>query len=311
MANVYSDAAQMGGKVDFRSLRTELEEIASTEFEECWYFDSQRKDARGDSVLASEFYALKFARPRGPQFRVEVYSTKPRNCQCTSCGHRFTQNVQKGVDNGIATMLLTLTMKRQNIERVILLSGDGDFYTSLGYVRNVLEREVWVVGFRGTVSGRGGPGRLGSRGLGKPHSSRSHHHRSIRSHRRRHSRSDRRNRYDRSHRSPRRERSLPRRELPVHGSNSKRSRRSPSPRRDSEEDLGNLPLFDEVNMSCSDDEDDYSCPSLQASPSPSETGVERSPEPALREDGFSFLLASTGDASRTHRLLDWAFGDNV
>ncbi|KAG3253236.1 hypothetical protein PI124_g2160 [Phytophthora idaei] len=159
--------------------------------------------------------------------------------------------------------------------------------------------------------GRGGPGRLGSRGLGKPHSSRSHHHRSIRSHRRRHSRSDRRNRYDRSHRSPRRERSLPRRELPVHGSNSKRSRRSPSPRRDSEEDLGNLPLFDEVNMSCSDDEDDYSCPSLQASPSPSETGVERSPEPALREDGFSFLLASTGDASRTHRLLDWAFGDNV
>ncbi|KAG3253261.1 hypothetical protein PI124_g2159 [Phytophthora idaei] len=112
MANVYSDAAQMGGKVDFRSLRTELEEIASTEFEECWYFDSQRKDARGDSVLASEFYALKFARPRGPQFRVEVYSTKPRNCQCTSCGHRFTQNVQKGVDNGIATMLLTLTMKR-------------------------------------------------------------------------------------------------------------------------------------------------------------------------------------------------------
>ncbi|KAG6977199.1 hypothetical protein JG688_00000605 [Phytophthora aleatoria] len=112
-------------------------------------------------------------------------------------------------------------------------------------------------------------------------------------------------------RVPRRERSLPRRELPVHGSNSKRSRRSPSPRRDSEEDLGNLPLFDEVNMSCSDDEDDYSCPSLQASPSPSETGVERSPESALSEDGFSFPLASTGDASRTHRLLDWAFGDNA
>jgi hypothetical protein len=34
------------------------------------------------------------------QFHVEVFSTKPYNCHCTACGHKFTQNVQKGVDNG-------------------------------------------------------------------------------------------------------------------------------------------------------------------------------------------------------------------
>ncbi|EEY66024.1 uncharacterized protein PITG_03562 [Phytophthora infestans T30-4] len=142
----------LGGNIDFSRLRTELEEIASTEFDECWYFDSQRRDAPGNSQLASEFHALKYARPRGPQLQVEIYSTKPRSCKCTSCGHKFNQNVQKGVDNGIATKLLTLTLTR-NIERVILVSGDGDFYTSLRYVRNELAREVWVVGFLDTVSG--------------------------------------------------------------------------------------------------------------------------------------------------------------
>ncbi|EGZ28411.1 hypothetical protein PHYSODRAFT_471224 [Phytophthora sojae] len=142
----------LGGKLDFASLRTELEYLAGTEFTECWYFDSQRFDARGNSPLAAEYHGLKFARPFGPQFQVEVFSTKKYNCRCTKCGHRFTQNVQKGVDNAIATKLLTLTTQNY-IDRVVLLSGDGDFYTSLGFVRNALRKEVWVVGFCGTVSG--------------------------------------------------------------------------------------------------------------------------------------------------------------
>ncbi|ETO77753.1 hypothetical protein F444_07085 [Phytophthora nicotianae P1976] len=287
----------LGGKIDFMNLRAELEEMASTEFEECWYFDSQRKDARGDSALASEFHALKYARPRGPQFQVDIFSTKLRNCRCTRCGHGFTQNVQKGVDNGIATKLLTLTLQH-NIERVVLLSGDGDFYTSLGLVRNALQREVWVVGFPGTVSGdlqqlasqiiwvddiwgqvkyqgRRGSGRRGWRGLGESHSSRSHHHRSRRSRGHRDSGSHR-HRHDRSRSNDvlsRRERSQPRREVPLHESRSKRNRRSPSPRQDSEEERSYSPLFDEVNLSCSDGEDEYSCPSQRASRSPSESGV--------------------------------------
>ncbi|KAG6609624.1 NYN domain, limkain-b1-type [Phytophthora cinnamomi] len=99
----------MGGKVDFASLRTELEHLVGTEFEECWYFDSQRFDARGNSPLAIEYNALKYARPTGPQFQVRVFSTKKYNCHCRKCGNRFTQNIQKGVDNAIATKLLTLT----------------------------------------------------------------------------------------------------------------------------------------------------------------------------------------------------------
>ncbi|KAH7476252.1 uncharacterized protein KRP23_6941 [Phytophthora ramorum] len=145
-------ARGLGGNIDFASLRTELEELAATEFEECWYFDSQRSDARGNSALAAQYHALKFARPLGAQFQVEVFSTKRYNCHCTKCGYRFTQNVQKGVDNGMATKMLTLTLEN-HIDRLIVFSGDGDFHTSLGYVRNALRKEVWVVGFWDTVSG--------------------------------------------------------------------------------------------------------------------------------------------------------------
>ncbi|KAF4043862.1 NYN domain-containing protein [Phytophthora infestans] len=319
----------LGGNIDFSRLRTELEEIASTEFDECWYFDSQRRDAPGNSQLASEFHALKYARPRGPQLQVEIYSTKPRSCKCTSCGHKFNQNVQKGVDNGIATKLLTLTLTR-NIERVILVSGDGDFYTSLRYVRNELAREVWVVGFLDTVSGdlqqlasqimwidemwglvkmdRRGRGRLSR--TEKPHFSHLRHQPSLRSHRRRHSHYDRHQRRDQArsdYGSPRRERSLPRRELPFHAHDSKRIRRSPSPRRDSEEDPSYSPLFEGVNLSCSGSEVEYSCPSLQASPSPNETGVAQSPP----ERRFSFPPSPTNGPSSPHHLLDWAFGRNA
>ncbi|KAF1795339.1 PIN domain-like [Phytophthora cactorum] len=68
------------------------------------------------------------------------------------CGNHFTQNVQKGVDNGIATKILSLAY--ENIcDRFILFAGDGDFYSSLSHVRNVLRKDIWVIGYRGTVSG--------------------------------------------------------------------------------------------------------------------------------------------------------------
>ncbi|KAG7387211.1 hypothetical protein PHYPSEUDO_014603 [Phytophthora pseudosyringae] len=78
--------------------------------------------------------------------------TKPYKCHCTKCGHQFTQNVQKDVDDAISLKLLTLTLVNE-IERVILFNGDGNFHGSLGHVRNVLRRVVWAVGFWGTVSG--------------------------------------------------------------------------------------------------------------------------------------------------------------
>lgn len=95
---------------------------------------------------------LKFAYPDGPQFQVSLFPMKKYSCHCRKCGNNFTQNVQKGVDNGIATKILSLAY--ENIcDRFILFAGDGDFYSSLSHVRNVLRKDIWVLGYRGTVSG--------------------------------------------------------------------------------------------------------------------------------------------------------------
>ncbi|ETL42265.1 hypothetical protein, variant 2 [Phytophthora nicotianae CJ01A1] len=145
-------ARDLGGKIDYIKLRAALEEQASTQFGDCWFFDQNPSVQRLNPALIAEYHMLKFAPPDGPQFQVSLFPMKKYNCHCRKCGNHFTQNVQKGVDNGIATKILSLAY--ENIcDRFILFAGDGDFYSSLSHVRNVLRKDIWVIGYRGTVSG--------------------------------------------------------------------------------------------------------------------------------------------------------------
>uniref|UniRef100_K3WPN1 NYN domain-containing protein n=1 Tax=Globisporangium ultimum (strain ATCC 200006 / CBS 805.95 / DAOM BR144) TaxID=431595 RepID=K3WPN1_GLOUD len=119
---------------------------------ECWFFDQepilQRSSHQG---LTAQYTALKLAPPHGPQFQLKLYAMKKYQCSCRRCGHQFNQLVQKGVDNGIATKALSLAY--ENIcDRFILFAGDGDFYDSLNLIKNVLRKDLWVVGYRNTVS---------------------------------------------------------------------------------------------------------------------------------------------------------------
>lgn len=120
---------------------------------ECWFFDQEpilRKTAH--QGLAAHFNALKLAPPHGPQFQLKLYAMKPYQCYCRECGNNFSQLVQKGVDNGIATKILSLAY--ENIcDRFVLLAGDGDFYDSLNQVRNVLRKDIWVLGYKDSISG--------------------------------------------------------------------------------------------------------------------------------------------------------------
>ncbi|KAF4150510.1 NYN domain-containing protein [Phytophthora infestans] len=145
-------ARALGGKIDYIKLRSALEDQASTQFGDCWFFDQNPSAQRVNPALTAEYHMLKFAPPDGPQFQVSLFPMKKYNCHCRRCGNHFTQNVQKGVDNGIATKILSLAY--ENIcDRFILFAGDGDFYSSLSHVRNVLRKDIWVIGYRGTVSG--------------------------------------------------------------------------------------------------------------------------------------------------------------
>ncbi|KAG6609757.1 uncharacterized protein IUM83_00700 [Phytophthora cinnamomi] len=145
-------ARGLGGKIDYIKLRAALEQQAMTQFGDCWFFDQNPSAQRLNATLTAEYHMLKFAPPDGPQFQVSLFPMKKYSCHCKKCGNHFTQNVQKGVDNGIATKILSLAY--ENIcDRFILFAGDGDFYSSLSHVRNVLRKDIWVIGYRGTVSG--------------------------------------------------------------------------------------------------------------------------------------------------------------
>jgi hypothetical protein len=91
---------------------------------DCWFFDQNPSAQRLNSALTAEYYKLKLATPDGPnvgllsddcgylgvtlgrrdvlrlQFQVSLFPMKKYNCHCRRCGNHFTQNVQKGVDNG-------------------------------------------------------------------------------------------------------------------------------------------------------------------------------------------------------------------
>ncbi|CCI47815.1 unnamed protein product [Albugo candida] len=155
---------QKKGGLNYLKLRGFLEEKSKAQIKERWYFTHERRQ-----YTTSFFTMIKSAPPHGPQFQLKVYGTKTYACRCKRCHFRFNQFVQKGVDNGIATKLLSLAY--ENIcDRFILLAGlldlltrqklfddtwvqgDGDFYDSLCHVKNVLRKEIWVVGFRDSVS---------------------------------------------------------------------------------------------------------------------------------------------------------------
>ncbi|OQR95045.1 hypothetical protein THRCLA_08029 [Thraustotheca clavata] len=150
-----------GTKLDYKQLRKDLETLVEAEFTECWYFDHEKLIARSPYQNQNPFISsLKLAPPMGPQFQIKMYAMKSYKCHCPNCGLNFTQNVQKGVDNGIATKMLSLAYEDM-ADRIVLLAeqqcyiitaGDGDFYDTLDLVRNIRHKDLWVVGYQRSLS---------------------------------------------------------------------------------------------------------------------------------------------------------------
>jgi uncharacterized LabA/DUF88 family protein len=137
------------GKVDYVKLKAELEKRNGGGFYESYYLNSAQ-----DSPTEAEqsFHTwLKTAPPQGPKMRVQLYRLKHLHLKCPQCGTPFDRHVQKGVDVGIATLMIKLAA--QNLyDRLILSAGDGDFEDAISYVKSDLHKEVWISGFTSTVS---------------------------------------------------------------------------------------------------------------------------------------------------------------
>ncbi len=64
--------------------------------------------------------------------RVMLYKLKNIHMECHECNNQFKKTVQKGVDVGIATLIVKLTAQDQ-YARLILSAGDGDFEDAIAF----------------------------------------------------------------------------------------------------------------------------------------------------------------------------------
>ena len=137
------------GKVDYVKLKAELERLNGGGFYESYYLNSAQESPT--EAEASFHTWLKTAPSQGPKMRVQLYKLKNLHLKCPKCATQFDRHVQKGVDVGIATLMIKLAT--QNLyDRLLLLAGDGDFEDAIAYVKSDLHKEVWISGFTNTVS---------------------------------------------------------------------------------------------------------------------------------------------------------------
>ncbi len=72
---------------------------------------------------------------------------------CYKCRYKFIDKFEKGVDVALSThLILFTTSASSNINRVILMAGDGDYKESLRYIREILGKDVQIVTWRKALS---------------------------------------------------------------------------------------------------------------------------------------------------------------
>lgn len=137
------------GRFDYLKLKMELERLMGEPFFESYYLNSTPNPPT-DAQDAFHTW-LKTAPPRGPKMRIQLYKLKDMRCTCPDCSWSFDRTVQKGVDVGIATLILKLATQGQ-YDRLLLSAGDGDFEDAISYVKSELHKELHISGFAGSVS---------------------------------------------------------------------------------------------------------------------------------------------------------------
>ena len=134
---------------DYLKLKNEMVRLNGAPLHESYFLNSSQ-DPSADSQNA--FYTwMKSAAPKGPKFRVQLYRLKDFHSICPSCKHPFARQVQKGVDVGIATLIMKLAAQNA-YDRLILSAGDGDFEDAISYVKSDLQKQVWISGSQVNLS---------------------------------------------------------------------------------------------------------------------------------------------------------------
>ncbi|QEI04765.1 NYN domain-containing protein [Pigmentiphaga aceris] len=137
------------GGIDYLKLKNELERANGEPIHEAYYLNSISEPLND---AQNSFHSwIKSAAPKGPKMRVQLYKLKDLHNKCPACSHQFDRPVQKGVDVGIATLIIKLAV--QNVyDRLILSAGDGDFEDAISYIKSDLHKQFWLNGATTTLS---------------------------------------------------------------------------------------------------------------------------------------------------------------
>jgi uncharacterized LabA/DUF88 family protein len=134
---------------DYLKLKNELVRLNGGPIYESYFLNSSQDPA---AEAQNAFHSwLKSAPPRGPKIRVQLYSLKNFHVTCPSCNLQVDRQVQKGVDVGIATLIVKLAAQNA-YDRIILAAGDGDFEDAISYVKSELHKQVWMCGSQSNLS---------------------------------------------------------------------------------------------------------------------------------------------------------------
>ena len=132
---------------DYLKLRFRLE--LDGPIESAWYLNSTQNPPTDNQ---SGFHAwLQTPLPNGPELNVNLYKLKQRDFECPHCARKFSLQMQKGVDVGLATLIVRRGDQNQ-YDTLILSSGDGDLRDALAHAREYCGKRIELCVFRWGIS---------------------------------------------------------------------------------------------------------------------------------------------------------------
>lgn len=105
-------------------------------------------DGVPENISAKKKGFLKALEHKGIQTRTRILKKKDHTC--VKCNHKFTKDIQKGVDVCLATDILRHALQR-SCEICIVVSGDSDYIDAMELAKNN-GIKVWVASFRRSLS---------------------------------------------------------------------------------------------------------------------------------------------------------------
>lgn len=132
---------------DYLKLRLRLEEDGP--IDSAWYLNSTQNPPTDNQ---SGFHAwLQTPLPGGPGLNVNLYKLKQRDFECPHCERKFGLQMQKGVDVGLATLVVR-GADQGEYDNLILSSGDGDLKDALAHASRKLGKRIELCVFRWGIS---------------------------------------------------------------------------------------------------------------------------------------------------------------